>query len=307
MPSSLRSTKALHRARRRAEVTGDARSESEERLWGIVGSATDAIITIDAEQKITLFNAGAEAIFGYSADEVIGQSLDRLVPERLREVHRAHVDTFGRNGVSMRAMGGERILTGLRQNGDEFPMEARISQVEVGGQELYTVILRDITERKRAEAEREQLLAIAERARGEAEAALEIVRKIQSVTEAALIDLTFDQLLHELIGRVRDALEGDTAVILMEEEGVLHAQAAVGLEEEVRERVRVPVGSGFAGRITKERRPRVLNGINYDDMMSGYFREKGIRSLVGVPLLSGNSRVLGGPARREHPAEEVYW
>jgi PAS domain S-box-containing protein len=284
---------ALHRARRRAEVAPDAFRESEARLRGVVASATDAIITIDAAQKITLFNSGAEAIFGYTADEMTGQTLDRLIPQRFREVHRRYVDGFGRTGVSTRQMGGDRVLAGLRENGDEFPMEARISQFEIGGQKLYTVILRDITERKRAEAEREELLAIAQRARGETEAALEVVGRMQSITEAALVDLPFDQLLHELVRRVRDAVEGDTAVILLEEDGMLHARAAVGLEEEVRERVRVPVGRGFVGRIAKERRPLVLNGLHYDDQVSGYFREKGIRALVGVPLLAGEGRVLG--------------
>ena len=160
---------ALHRARRRAEIAATAHWQSEEQLRGVFTSATDAIITIDAGQKITLFNAGAEVTFGYPADEMIGHRLDRLIPERFREVHRQHVDAFGATGISMRAMGGERILTGLRQNGDEFPMEARISQVEIGGHKLYTVILRDITDRKRAEAEREELLAIAQQARRELE------------------------------------------------------------------------------------------------------------------------------------------
>jgi PAS domain S-box-containing protein len=162
---------ALHRTRKRAEVAAHTVWRSEARLRAIVNSATDAIITIDAEQKVTVFNAGAEAIFGYPADEVIGKKLDRLIPERVREVHRAHVDAFGRTGISMRAMGRERILTGLRRDGSEFPMEAQISQVEVYGQKLYTAILRDVTERKRAEAEREELLDRAQRARGEAERA----------------------------------------------------------------------------------------------------------------------------------------
>ena len=151
---------ALYRARQRAEGARDALRDSEERLRGIVTSATDAIITIDARQKITLFNTGAEAIFGYSASEMIGRTLDQLIPERFRTIHWHHVDAFGLTGISTRAMGGERVLAGLRRNGEEFPVEARISQVEIGGQKLYTVILRDITERKRAEAERAQLAAI---------------------------------------------------------------------------------------------------------------------------------------------------
>jgi PAS domain S-box-containing protein len=302
---------ALSGSMRRAEVTAEQKAQaaealnqglarhaealrdSEARIKGIIASATDAIITIDAGQSITLFNAGAEMIFGYSAAEMLGQPLDRLIPERFREVHRRHIEAFGATGVSMRAMGGERVLAGLRRDGEEFPMEARISQVEVGGQKLYTVILRDITARKRAEAEREELLAEAKRARDDAEGALEVVARMQSITEAAVADLPLDQLLRELVRRVHEALEADTAVILLEEHGVLQARAAIGLEDEVHDRVRVPIGKGFAGRIAKERRPVVLNDVHYDEVVNGYFREKDIRSLVGVPLLSGEGRVLG--------------
>ncbi len=261
---------------RRAEALRD----SEARMKGIITSAADAIITIDAAHKVTLFNTGAETIFGYSADEMIGQTLDRLLPEGVREAHRRHIEAFGRTGVTMRSMGGERVLAGLRRNGQEFPMEARISQVEIGRQKLYTVILRDITERKRAEAEREELLAIARR------------EQIQSITEAALADLPFDEFLHELVRRVSDALEADAAVILLAEDGVLHVRAGVGLGE-LRECVRVPFGNGFVGRIANERRPIILNEVVYDQVSNEYIRENGIRSMAGVPLLSDEGRVLG--------------
>jgi PAS domain S-box-containing protein len=284
---------SLRRARQRAERSSEAHRLSEERLRRIVTSASDAIITIDAEQKITLFSTGAEAIFGYSAAEMLGRSLDSLIPEQFRQAHRKHVDAFGVTGVSMRAMGRQHILLGLRHNGEEFPVEARISQAEVEGQKLYTVILRDVTERMRAEAEREQLLANAERAQRDAEDALKVVRQMQSITEAALVDLSFDQLLVELVGRVRAALTADTAVILLEENRILYVRAAVGLEEEICD-LRIPVGSGFAGRIAKERRPAILNETPYEDMMSDDLSSsKGVRSLVGVPLLSGENRVLG--------------
>jgi PAS domain S-box-containing protein len=148
-------THALHRARQRAEITRDAARESEERLRRIVAAATDAIITVDTDQKITLFNTGAETIFGYSREEMVGRKLDQLIPERFCEAHRRHIEVFGATGVSVRAMGEERVLAGLRRNGEEFPVEARISQIDVAGKTFYTVILRDITARKRAEAERE--------------------------------------------------------------------------------------------------------------------------------------------------------
>ena len=124
--------------------------ESEERLQSIIGSAMDAIITIDDSQNIVLFNAAAERTFGCPAAEAVGGPLDRFVPVRYRAAHRQHVKQFGEAGVTMRRMGGDLVLEGLRADGYEFPIDASISHVRVGGRKFYTVILRDITARQKA-------------------------------------------------------------------------------------------------------------------------------------------------------------
>ena len=125
--------------------------ESRAGLSAIIGSAMDAIISINADQRITVFNQAAEKMFGCPAKEAMGQPLDRFIPARYRELHRRHVAEFGRTGVTSRAMGNMEPLSGLRVNGEEFPIEASISHIELGDQQVYTVILRDITERKRVE------------------------------------------------------------------------------------------------------------------------------------------------------------
>jgi len=125
--------------------------ESQSRLAGIVESAMDAIITIDAEQNIVLFNAAAEQMFGYKVKDIIGQPLGTILPERYRDIHREHIERFGKTGITTRSMGSIQALSGLRANGNEFPIEASISQVEIHGQKIFTVILRDITLRKKAE------------------------------------------------------------------------------------------------------------------------------------------------------------
>jgi PAS domain S-box-containing protein len=125
--------------------------ESRQRLSRIVGSAMDAIISVDAAQRIVLFNAAAEKMFRCPAAETIGQPLDRFIPERFRAAHVGHVKVFGESGATSRAMGQLGSLSALRADGEEFPMEASISQVVVGNQKLFTVILRDVTERKKAE------------------------------------------------------------------------------------------------------------------------------------------------------------
>lgn len=116
----------------------------------ILQSAMDAIITIDDSQKIIIFNAAAEQIFQCPVAEALNSSLDRFIPARFRHGHRDHVERFAKTGVTTRRMGDQTVLTGLRADGTEFPIEASISQVTVDDRRLYTVILRDVTERKRA-------------------------------------------------------------------------------------------------------------------------------------------------------------
>lgn len=99
--------------------------DSEARLQSIIASATDAIVTLDSAQRILVFNTAAEAIFGYAAAEMLGQPVDRLLPAGVRAIHHAHVEGFGRTGVSMRTMGGERVLTALRRNGEGVPRSRR--------------------------------------------------------------------------------------------------------------------------------------------------------------------------------------
>src|SRR5205823_3091911 len=115
--------------------------ENRARLTGVIGSAMDAIISIDANQRITIFNAAAEHMFHCPAEKALGQPLDRFIPERFRGLHQEHISDFGETGVTARAMGSLRPLAGLRTDGEEFPIEASISQIEISGQKIYTVIL----------------------------------------------------------------------------------------------------------------------------------------------------------------------
>lgn len=126
------------------------------RLESIIESAMDAIITVDEDQAVVLFNHAAEQMFGCTTQEAIGQSLDRFLPAHFRDAHRHHIHTFGQSGVTSRKMGKLGTVMGLRANGEEFPIEAAISHITVDEKKYYTVILRDITERRRAEAALEE-------------------------------------------------------------------------------------------------------------------------------------------------------
>lgn len=127
------------------------RSLQPEMLQGIVDSAMDAIISIDDQHRIVLFNAAAEQMFGYQASDVIGGPLDRLLPSRLRDVHTSHIAQFANTGITQRSMRSPGTLMALRADGQEFPIEATISQVVLPKGRAFTVILRDITLRKSSE------------------------------------------------------------------------------------------------------------------------------------------------------------
>jgi PAS domain S-box-containing protein len=130
---------------------GEKLQASQDRMAGIVASAMDAIIAANHEQKIVLFNAAAEKMFGCSTQDAIGNSIERFIPQRFRAAHSEHVRRYDATGVTNRAMGIVGELWALKANGQEFPIEASISQVEVSGKKLYTVIVRDVTERRLAE------------------------------------------------------------------------------------------------------------------------------------------------------------
>src|SRR5919199_1252246 len=120
------------------------------------------------------------------------------------------------------------------------------------------------------------------------------LRKLQAVTDTLLAHLELDELLDELLVRVREILETETAAILLldEERGELVARAAKGLEEEVERGVRIPLGRGFAGRVAAEQRTIILEDVDHADVLNPLLREKGIKSLIGTPLVV-DGRVLG--------------
>lgn len=134
----------------------------ELQLAGVIHSAMDAIITMNDDHHIVQFNAAAEKMFGCSAKDAMGQSIDRFIPERFRANHRKYVKNFGETQGTDRRMGALGSISGLRSNGEEFPIEASISQVKKGEHRFFTVILRDITERKRLENQLRQTERLAE-------------------------------------------------------------------------------------------------------------------------------------------------
>lgn len=141
----------------------DALTSSDRRLTNIVSLAADAIISVDQDQCIVIFNYGAEQIFGYTAAEILGQPLDKLIPARYVEAHRDHIRRFTADPDTSRAMNRRMGIHGRRKDGSEFPAEASISKVEENGKIQLTVFLRDISERvqsAQALLQKEELLTM---------------------------------------------------------------------------------------------------------------------------------------------------
>jgi PAS domain S-box-containing protein len=113
--------------------------------------SADAVIAIDDEQRIIFFNQGAERIFGWTASEVGGKYLAMLLPERFRPMHRGHVEGFGAAHGRARLMGERQEISGLRKTGEEFPAEASIQRIQLGGRNVYAAVLRDVSARYRVE------------------------------------------------------------------------------------------------------------------------------------------------------------
>ena len=128
------------------------RHASDAMFAGILAIAADAVVTVDDSYRIIHFNKGAEEIFGWTTVDVLGQPLNTLLPERFRAHHNTFIDEFARGEETARRMGHRREVAGRRRDGTEFPAEASISKLELpGGRRVFTAVVRDITERRRAE------------------------------------------------------------------------------------------------------------------------------------------------------------
>ena len=254
-----------------AEERSDA---SQARLGAIVDSAMDAIITVDEEQKIVLFNRAAEQVFRVRRDDVLGTPLDRFLPSRFRGAHRGHIEHFGHTGVTSRRMGDVTTLWALRGE-EEFPIEASISQAVEDGKRYFTVILRDITRRKQAEddlrrqqQELRELSARVLEAREDEKAhiARELHDELGQLLTALKMDLRWlrerlpdaalttkademGELLDKTVASTR-RISADLRPLMLDDLGL--ADAAQWLVEDFSRRsgvkceIRVPQGTGFA-------------------------------------------------------------
>jgi two-component system sensor kinase len=233
-------------ARGEASTRNNQSAVNEARMMAIIRSSMEAIITIDDQHRVVIFNPMAEQVFGCSAMDAIGAPLARFIPERFRAAHAQHVAQFGVTGVSDRQMGKQRVLAGLRANGEEFPLEASISQIRDGDIRLYTVMLRDITERVKAERAQRQ-------AREELR---ELSANLQNIREDEKTRIARE--LHDDLGQQLTALKMDISSVEQALEGSA-SEPVRGQLQGMRRLIDVTVAS--VRRIAADLRPVMLDDL----------------------------------------------
>jgi PAS domain S-box-containing protein len=251
--------------------------ESESKFAGILSIAADAIITVDEAQHILHFNQGAEKIFGWEAREVLRKPLRVLIPERFHERHARFVEQFGGSPEIARRMGERRPIFGLRRDGTEFPAEASISRLDVSGGQLFTVVMRDITEQRRREEEEHFLLNSSE-----------------LLASSLDYDTTLRSAAHLPVPTIGDCCVVDIQL----GDGVVRRVASVHDDPDVTkqlrqlERSRLPVGdAGFpVGDVLAAGRPiaryRVEPDWMDDGVVSRSMLPEIVRGFITVPLLA---------------------
>lgn len=187
------------------------------RFFRILDISVDAVISIDDDGRIVLFNRGAEEMFGYAADEVIGGPLEILMPERSRTSHVDHVAAFGSGPHDARRMGERSEVFGLRKGGEEFPAEASISRLDLDGERIYSVVMRDATERRRHEQSLERTALELARSNRELEEFARVashdlqepLRKIRAFGDrlGQTAGDTLDEKGHDYVARMRNAAD----------------------------------------------------------------------------------------------------
>jgi PAS domain S-box-containing protein len=148
--------------RQQEETVRDAveQKQSEKRFRGLLEAAPDAMVVVDQQGMIIMVNAQTEKVFGYTRGDLFGQHVEVLVPTRFRDVHPFHRKQYGKY-PRVRPMGADLELYALRKDGSEFPVEISLSPMETEDDNLIIAAIRDITERKRAEARFRGLLEAA--------------------------------------------------------------------------------------------------------------------------------------------------
>ena len=266
------------------KTTSESAGTSENYALGeqIIQSAKDAMIAIDAQQNIVLFNPAAELVFRCAASEVMGKSIERFIPQHAKARHREHVTAYGAGRDTVRVMGTDRVVTGLRANGEEFPLDATISQIDLGGEHRYVVVLRDVTER--VKMQRELRLSLERQKKAEAElresrdSLRELSSALQSIREEEKTRIARE--LHDELGQALTALKMDASAIadeLVPEQAEL-AKRAAGMKQLIDRTV------ASVRRISADLRPVMLDNLGLAPTLEWLANDMAKRSGLSIEL-----------------------
>jgi PAS domain S-box-containing protein len=266
-------------------------------------SAPDAILTIDEASIILSANPATERVFGYAPNELVGQRLTVLIPERFHAAHDAGVARYLRTGRRNIPWTGVQ-LPARTKDGREIPVEISFGEfVQESGRRVFSGFVRDISERVRYQQEVEDARAAAERA-------LKDLTTLGRITDVALVQATYDEMLRELLRRLREELVVDEATVLLLDATRSHlaVHASDGLEIDLERGYQIPVGRGVTGRIAATGQPVVAEDLSQLEVLSPTLR-KHMASLAAVPVHSGGDMIgvlhVGSRVRRRFTDAEV--
>lgn len=252
----------------REERLARALREANDRWRRTIDSVLDAIVSVDADQNIIMFNPAAEAMFGLSHAQALGKPLAALIPERLRAGHHAHVESFIESGATSREMAPQMEVMGLRADGTEFAIESTISRTEIDGAPQLTAVLRDVTERRRRESEQ---MAMNEELR-------RLSTALQSVREEERARISRE--LHDDLGQQLTGIRLDLSRLVSRiKDG--RAPAPDTLDSM---RTLLDGAIGAVRRISTELRPRMLDDLGFEEAVAWQAGEFTRRSGVRVRL-----------------------
>jgi PAS domain S-box-containing protein len=257
--------------------------QSEARTRLVLDSAPDAFITLDADGLIVTWNAAAERLFGWTTAEAVGRPMRALIlPAESRDRH----DQRRRELMESEGLVSGRMfeVEFQRRDGSTFAGEATVSKVEIGGELFLPGFIHDISERQRRQEEREALLR-EQAARAEAERVAEMVSGMQLLVDAALAHRTLDDIVSDLVTRVRAVLGADAASIYLANDGYLTLGATSGGSRPDSLHP-LPFGVGFPGRVAESREPLVAHDPTPEELADPALAKLNLDSVIGVPLIT---------------------
>jgi len=242
---------------RHREQLSKALSAADERYQHTIDAVMDAIVAVDRNQRIVLFNPSAEAMFGYKAHEALGQHIDLLIPVHLRGAHRSSMGAFSERAPQSRSMSPQVEVIGLRADGSEFPIESTISHSVVGGELQLTAVLRDVSQRRKSDYE---LRMVNSQLR-------ELTMSLQRVREEERKRISRE--LHDELGQQLTGLKLSLSWLGARIKDGKALQ--VDHVDEMRRQMDVAIGS--VRRIAAELRPRLLDDLDFREALTWHTAE----------------------------------